>query len=429
MEILTIQRRLVEVGRIRLGEKKTSQNGSKYPARLQRFRLTSRDKERLDQAAALYGGTVREWEGQFELYTDTNVLPVAVVPGQAVSQAFELWGQKPLPGGKKTAVICLRRCDGETEYVSDRACLCSEADEQVCKPTTRLSVVLTEVPGIGVWRVEAHGWNAATELIGSVRLLESLVATGRPVRARLRLDFRQQATETETRQFVVPVLDIDHTLGQVLDTIGSAPRPALTPVPVADLPEAPNSSTAAQIASVTSPAPKPLRRNSAEPLPATGLAPGAPTCARCGGSLLPPAVPAIVNGERVHKDGCPSTRTDGQLEGGENASPPDLEPSAAPNSKAFFAECGKAFTAAREAAPAREKTKTVDRLRYALTWAQTGGRTIHSSDLTVEELAACTERAHDIVTGAMTYEMVDTGVVFTINDRELVVEWSAIEAA
>lgn len=284
--ILDLQRRLVEVGRVRLGMKKVSQNGKSYPARLEQFRLTSRDRQRLDAAAALYGGDVKKWGDEWELFTETDVLPVAVVPGQALNQSYELWGQKDLRGGKKSAVICLRRCDSVTEALSGSSCLCAGEDEMACKPTTRLSVVLTDVPGLGVWRVEAHGWNAAMELAGSVQLLESLVATGRPVRARLRLDKREKKTETETRNFVVPVLDIDHTLGQVLDAIGAGgptPTPALeqgtpaaleaprtfTPVPPAAI--EPGTSAGPTVAEqIAQPLAKSRRSNSAEPIKKTG---------------------------------------------------------------------------------------------------------------------------------------------------------------
>ena len=68
-----------EIGRIRMGEKRTSQRGTKYPAALQTWRLTSRVRDRLDAAARIYGGQVRPWEdepGQFELYTESDALEV-----------------------------------------------------------------------------------------------------------------------------------------------------------------------------------------------------------------------------------------------------------------------------------------------------------------------------------------------------------------
>lgn len=288
---IVLQRRLVEVGRIRLGRKVPMSGGKSRPAKLDKFRLTSRDKARLDAAAALYGGEVTEWEGQWELVTDAEIIPIVVVPGQALSQNFELWGQQTV-NGQKTPVICLRRCDGITEAISGEACLCNQQPEQTCKPTTRLSVILTEVPGLGVWRLESHGWNAATELAGTVQLLEALVATGRPVRARLRLDKREVKRASGTNKFVVPVVDIDHTMGQVLDSIGAgapaAPAVAALPVPAAQFTpvpaelEGPAPSIAAQAAAVGEPRARSARAGAQVPMKSTGVRPR--TAAEVSGS-------------------------------------------------------------------------------------------------------------------------------------------------
>lgn len=276
------QRRMAEVGRIRLGKKVPTQNGKSRPAKIDKFRLTSRDKARLDAAAALYGGEVTAWEGQWELYTDATAIPIAVVPGQALNVSYELWGQKTIDG-KKSPVICLRRCDGEYESKSDGPCLCAQQPDMTCKPTARLSVVLTDVPGLGVWRLESHGWNALTELQGTVQLLEMLVASGRPIRARLRLDKRESPHESGTRKFVVPTIDIDHTMGQVLDAIGVGGVPAAPPVeiaasrggftPVPELPAAPAAAIADQVRAVEAPAAAAPRKNAQQPIPATGLSP------------------------------------------------------------------------------------------------------------------------------------------------------------
>lgn len=275
--IIGQQRRLVEVGRIRLGKKVPTENGYSRPAKIDKFRLTSRDRDRLDAAAALYGGTVTAWEGQWELYTDIDVIPIAVVPSQALSIYYELWGQKNLGGDKKTPVICLRRCDGATELKSDGPCLCANEEEMTCRPTVRLSVVLPEVQGLGVWRLESHGWNAASELQGTVELLEALVATGRPVRARLRLDKRESPSEKGTRKFVVPVIDIDHTLSEVLDSLSTTmPEPIEVESgfrPVAALPAPPTPSVAEQVAAANEPTERPARANAQEPIKRTGLAP------------------------------------------------------------------------------------------------------------------------------------------------------------
>jgi hypothetical protein len=283
--LIDSQRRMAEVGRIRLGRKVAMSGGRTRPEKLAKFRLTSRDRTRLDAAARLYGGDVTEWEGEWELYTAADAIPIAVVPGQAISRHYELWGKKDR--ADKSPVVCLRRCDGNYEAKSDGPCICAGEEEMACKPTTRLSVLLTDVPGLGVWRLESHGWNASAELAGTVELLELLVAAGRPIRARLRLDRRESRSETGVKKFVVPVIDIDHTMGQVLDSVGLVrdgsleTKSTVTPLtvergftPVPELPAAPAASIADQVGAVedAAPAARP-RRNAQQAIPPTGLAP------------------------------------------------------------------------------------------------------------------------------------------------------------
>ncbi len=198
MTILNLQRRLVQVGRIRMGEKV---GGTGRPTRLERWRLTSRDPMRLNAAAEAFGGKVRPWkqrEGEYELYTETDALAVLLMPGQTLSQHYELWS-----GGG-----CKRRCDGETEQMTDAPCLC-DPENRECKPTSRLNVLLPDVPGIGCWRLDSTGYYAATELAGAVDLLELATSRGVLLPARLRIDQRVALRDGQTHRFGVPTLDID----------------------------------------------------------------------------------------------------------------------------------------------------------------------------------------------------------------------------
>lgn len=200
MPILTLQQRLRELGRIRIGQKVATANGRTRPGKLDRFRLTSPSKELLDRVAAKYGGTVQEWTpdggaGQYEVITDAKRMPIHVPP-QPVSQYFELWS-----GGG-----CQRRCDGVTELLKDRPCICGPDPEQrQCKPTTRLNVVLSEIEGVGVWRLESHGYYAALELPG---VAELLAQTGGYVEAFLGLEQRTAKRDGQTRHWMVPTIDL-----------------------------------------------------------------------------------------------------------------------------------------------------------------------------------------------------------------------------
>ncbi len=145
-----VRPRLPEVGRIRLGEKKGEKG---YPAKLEAFRFTSRDRALMEIVAERFGGKVREWlsdEGpQWQVYSDAKSLEVIVPKAElAFSQWFENWD----------GAVCRRRCDGHREIIGERACVC-DPDNRACLPTTRLNVMLPDIPGMGVWRVESHGFN------------------------------------------------------------------------------------------------------------------------------------------------------------------------------------------------------------------------------------------------------------------------------
>jgi Recombination directionality factor-like len=203
---LGVQKRLYESGRIRLGEK-----GSRgEPKKLTKFRLTSASRPLLEAAARIYGGTVRAWrgapdEGMWELYTESDTLDVMVPPTlQAYSQYWEEWS-----GG-----TCNLRCDGRWESISEKPCDHGDRHEDLgegVKLTTRVSVILPKLPGLGVWRLETHGWNAAATLPAT---LELIGYTGRWIPAVIRLEQRSSKKRDEktkkvlVRRFVVPVIDL-----------------------------------------------------------------------------------------------------------------------------------------------------------------------------------------------------------------------------
>lgn len=283
MTLLDLQRRIMEAGRIRIGETRTSDNGKTYPAKLETFRLTSPDRQRIDQAAELFGGKVTEWQApagkQWQVTTDASTINVIVPPADlAFSQHYEVWSA----GG------CQRRCDGIFEQISDGPCLCDPEDRE-CAIHTRLSLMIRDLPGLGLWRLDTSGYYAATELAGALQVIAAAAGRGVLLPARLLLVQRSVIRrgadgKPQTRRFAVPVLDIEVTPGQLLggmvETLSliqlEAPKeehPALlTPVPDS-VPERPVSSVAEQAAMVDiAPTPKP-RANAAQPIPATGLEP------------------------------------------------------------------------------------------------------------------------------------------------------------
>lgn len=290
MPILDLQRKLHECGRIRIGQQVAASNGKSRPAKLNTFRLTSPDRTRLDDAAQMWGGTVREWQApagqQWEVITETDTLNVVVPPSDvAFSQAYEMWSA----GGAQ------RRCDGVTESIGDRPCVC-DPDRRDCQIHTRLSVMLADLSGLGVWRVDTQGWYAAVELAGAVEVIKAAAGHGVLLPARLRLEQRQVKRpdadgKPQTRNFAVPVLDVHITPAQLLGGAGAVraqlghvqpnlvngerlavearqlrelEAPRLTPVPANT---EPGPSVAAQ---VVPPPAKPKRANAAPEIPRSG---------------------------------------------------------------------------------------------------------------------------------------------------------------
>ncbi|MGV0627180.1 recombination directionality factor [Mycolicibacter minnesotensis] len=296
--IIDLQRRLAEIGRIRIGQQVATGTGKKRPAKLTTFRLTSADRNRIQQAAVLYGGTPVEWEApagkQWEVVTEADALNVICPPSDmAFSQHYELWS-----GGG-----CQRRCDGRNESISEGGCLC-DPDKRECTIHTRLSVMLRDLPGLGVWRIDTSGYYAAVELQGAVEVVQLAAGRGQMLPARLRLEQRMiKRAGQGVKRFAVPVLDIEVSPAQLLGGGGSMAmlepaqrgqvaiagppgqidgRAPLTPVPDS-VPETPVASVAEQAAAVKERRP---RKNAAQPVARTGIKPR--TAAQAAGGGRPP---------------------------------------------------------------------------------------------------------------------------------------------
>ena len=223
--ILDLQRRFAEVGRIRAGAK-----GAKgQPQKLDAWRLTSANRGALEAAASLYGGDVRDWvgaptPGQYELFTETRTLDVMVPPS---SEPYSLWYESWTGGG------CDKRCDGDRDQLNDAPCSCNP-ENRSCKPTLRVSLALHRIPGLGVWRYESHGFYAATELPTTLDLLAAASGRGQYLTGYLRLEERVSKTKANgTRRYLVPVLDLEHTIGELAGISSSHAAELASPAPTA----------------------------------------------------------------------------------------------------------------------------------------------------------------------------------------------------
>jgi hypothetical protein len=303
---------MFEAGRIRLGEKVPTGGTDKHgnpafrPKKLATFRFTSSDRSKIEHVARLFGGKPEAWTNgplqQWQVTTEADQIDVIVPPtDMAFSQWFETW----VGGGIQ------KRCDGQRETISDQPCLCDpDPAERECKPTTRLSVMLAQVQGMGLWRVEVHGYYGAVELAGSVELIMAAAGRGHLLPATLRLDKRTVTRPGQPRRdFAVPVLDVKlplaaiaHATAGALGTpvnghvapgeLGGATVTQLEaktsdqPVPFTPVPESaptwPKTTVAEQVAAQQQRADAGTKRTkrSAAPIPNTGVKPRTVTEAR-----------------------------------------------------------------------------------------------------------------------------------------------------
>lgn len=203
MPILDLQMRMRQLGEIRLGHVVPTSNGKTRPAKLDKFRFTSPSKEILTEVASLYGGEVKPWTpanggpNEFEVYSQATRLPVLIPPNDAVSQWYELYA------GSK----CQRRCDGVTEHKSDRPCMCNPDDRQ-CAMTTRVNVMLRDVPALGQWLLISKGYHAAVTLPPAAELLAQ---AGGYVAGWLGVEDKTAIVKDTVARFKVPTLDVEIT--------------------------------------------------------------------------------------------------------------------------------------------------------------------------------------------------------------------------
>jgi hypothetical protein len=278
MPLLDIQRRGQQIGRLRIGQQVRAANRKMRPAKLDTFRFTTQSRHGADAIAELYGGTVRDWNGEFEVITTKNAIGVTVPPrDQVVSQWYEMWNK----GG------CLRRCDSQTDQISGKPCLCPHADDptdldqveaaanerarlagmnppQACKVVTRISVMIPDLPGLGVFRLDTGSYYAAVEIGDAAALLQVARDKGVFLPAILRIEQRQRIAGGQTKKFPVPVLEVLSTFREIasgaLEAGGitaqlppppAGPQRALTsgkPAAPAAQPDLPKPLTAQQIA-------------------------------------------------------------------------------------------------------------------------------------------------------------------------------------
>jgi hypothetical protein len=227
--ILTLQRQVRELGRLRAGltETRINKDGKEvtFPTSSKTWILTSANRDYLDAAAQLWGGQVDEWQPQgggpkaWRVITQAPLIDAILPPGDPLSQYQEMWSR----GG------CQRRCDGEQELITSKPCLCraqfgDDFHEQrqgaVCDIHTRLNVFLPDLPDIGVWRVETKGFWPANHMAGYIDMIKGHVGPQVLVPVRLRIEPRTKVKAGKTSQYIEIVVELrsQASFGEILAT-------------------------------------------------------------------------------------------------------------------------------------------------------------------------------------------------------------------
>ncbi|EFL00617.1 conserved hypothetical protein [Streptomyces sp. SPB78] len=246
--IMTMKRQAAELGRIRTGYTRPNPNPDRgpIPVKSKTFVLSSHSRDYVAAAAELYGGRVEEWTpqnqsvAQFRVITDASELRAILPAGDPLSQSYEMWS-----GGG-----CSRRCDGETEQLTRRPCLCLaqygddwhlRSAREVCRPTSRINVMLPDLPDLGVWRLESKSYYAADAMAGGLDIVLAATEGRSMMPVRMWIEQRTRVANGKTKQFpvvmVVPSLPkLRHALSGPISTAAaldpsSLDRPAIAAAP------------------------------------------------------------------------------------------------------------------------------------------------------------------------------------------------------
>lgn len=206
--LLNIQRRTAEHGRLRTGYTQGNR-----PVRSATWVITSHSEDHVRTAANLWGGTPEQWKPlnstieQWRVITKASAIEALITPGDPLNQYNEMWSA----GG------CQRRCDGETELLSRQPCICArqfgddwhqQPKGRVCSATSRMSVMLPDLSGMGMWRAETHSFYAASEWGGMVDMVLAGTNGQGFVPVTLRIEPRQVVREGKTKKFPVVVVEL-----------------------------------------------------------------------------------------------------------------------------------------------------------------------------------------------------------------------------
>lgn len=174
--------RLPQAGRIRIGEQIKARSGKMMGTTLDTFKFTSGERDLLVPLAERYGGTIEPWNAKgsgdrWQVKSEATKIDVQVHVAGSMTLSYELWDPH-----------LMRRCNGNVCHVltntpddagfEEVPCLCACKGMIECTKKLRLSVLLPNMPTLGMWRFDSSSENTITEIGGFMKYMEEWAGNG-----------------------------------------------------------------------------------------------------------------------------------------------------------------------------------------------------------------------------------------------------------
>ena len=221
-------RRLPRLGKIRLGERRTSRGGKEYPAALGHFKFDEESVQEYPAIVKLYGSEPTELDIVLPLDETEKVFP----------QAYKLYGSgrglKCKGDGERAFQrVCSKcnstdcDCEDPAFEFTETACPCKLKDTGHCRPMGSLMVMLPKVSLAGVWQIDTSSYHSIVDLNSGIDFVRALCGRVAMIPLKLRLVARTvhpegQATTVHTLQLECGLTQerilIDHNTEETIAT-------------------------------------------------------------------------------------------------------------------------------------------------------------------------------------------------------------------
>ncbi|MDI9379763.1 MAG: hypothetical protein QM845_02645 [Verrucomicrobiota bacterium] len=235
---LSETRRFSRGGKIRLGEKKVSQAGKEYPAKLDHFLFDPIDPNMLPVFEKLFGPAPKELTVAFASEDREQVFPQYYKCYGASGLLCKGDGETAMRRDKDSADLFEIDCPGPAncEYAVARGI----GGRPGCKQVASLQFFLPDLPTMQVWQIDTSSYNSIVNINSQLDIFQAVAGRISFVPVTLRLSPRQATNPENGKPVNIYVLDL--VIGVGLRQIGQL-KPLLAyagaevPAPTEALPD------------------------------------------------------------------------------------------------------------------------------------------------------------------------------------------------